>query len=145
MSQQSHEGMGSLPTAAAKEPSPTVSTRAKVTRVKHSEFAAYIRERTEVRQQNKMQMREQQRREGEMLQMKDRSAHSESHGSKRVEEQSRAECKKMQAENAPSWSEIVEEELDEKMLERSIDGVVTLGGAGDWKRTRRSRWMEIES
>lgn len=137
--------MCSLPAAASNEPSPTVSRRAKVTRVKHSEFAAYIRERTKVRQQNEMQMREQQRREEEMLQMKDRSVQSESDGSKRVEGQSRAECKKMRAENAPSWSEIVEEELDEKMLERGIEGVVTLGGVGDWKRTMRCRWMKIES
>lgn len=145
MSQQSHKGMDSLPAAASKEPSPTVSTRAKVTRGKHSEFAAYIRERTKVRQQNKMQMREQQRREEEMLQVKDQGAQSESDGSRRVEGQTRAECKKMQAENAPSWSEIIEEELEEKMLERSIDGVATLGGVGDWKRTMRCRWMKIES
>jgi len=165
MPQKSHAGMDSLPTAAAKQPSPTLSTRATVTRGKHGEFAAYIRQRTEIRLQKKLHIRDQQRREDQLLQMKEQSMQSESDGSKRVEGQRKAESKKMQAENAPSWSEIVEEELDEKMeaenapswseiveeeldekmLERSIDGVVTLGGAGDWKTTRQCRWMKIES
>ncbi|MCJ1244317.1 hypothetical protein MMC30_001515 [Trapelia coarctata] len=153
LSQQRREELDSVPAAAAEERSPTPSPRAKVTRGKHSEFAIYIRERTEMRRQKK-QAEEKQKREEEMRKREERTRselsaekagwEKGSNGTKAAEKEGNAESKETQAsKNGPSGMKRFEY-VEEEMLERSIDGVVSVGGDGEWKRVQLFKWRKIE-
>lgn len=119
------------------EASPILSSRTKITRAQHSEFTAYIRERTKARRQAN-QARDEEKREEEMRKMR------EQHAARTLSEPVARQAIPQAPSDASKSADGRVEEEGEDMWEQSIDGVVSYGGVGEWKRLRLFRWKKIE-